>query len=314
MRDRRGRALYVGKAADLRRRVRSYFGPGGRHGRLIGRALEQLDSIDHEVCGSEFAALLRENDLIKAAQPAVQPARRRRGRALPQDQLRARWRPGSTWCRGCSPTARPTSARSAPSGWRARPSSACTPCTRSPPRTPRPATRPWPRSRSCSGATPPPSAGWALRIAQAVADGRLDFDPSEADGPAESVLGLLGALARVRRARRRAAVIVEPRRDGRAEAFFVAGGIVRSRADIAPDDWRDAARVGLDALRRAARRPAALAPDALDEVTIVEGRLLDGAATGSALRLPAGWRTAVALAWIEGAVARVCSTSAAPGG
>ena len=69
MRDRRGRALYVGKAADLRRRVRSYFGPGGRHGRLIGRALEQLDSIDHEVCGSEFAALLRENDLIKQLNP-----------------------------------------------------------------------------------------------------------------------------------------------------------------------------------------------------------------------------------------------------
>ena len=69
MRDREGDALYVGKAANLRRRVRSYFGPGGRHGRLIGRALEELESLDHETCGSEFAALLREDRLIKELRP-----------------------------------------------------------------------------------------------------------------------------------------------------------------------------------------------------------------------------------------------------
>ena len=65
-------------------------------------------------------------------------------------------------------------------------------------------------------------------------------------------------------------------------------------------------------VRRAARRPAALAPDALDEVTIVEGRLSDGGATGFALPLPEGWRTAEALSWIEGAVALACASRAAP--
>ena len=77
-------------------------------------------------------------------------------------------------------------------------------------------------------------------------------------------------------------------------------------------DWRDGARAGLDVVRRAGRRPAALAPDALDEVTIVEGRLLEGAATGFALPLPDGWRTAEVLAWIEGAVALACASRAAP--
>ena len=151
-----------------------------------------------------------------------------------------------------------------------------------------------------------------LRIAEAVADGRLEIDPAADDGPVPALLGALGALARVRRAARRAAVIVEPGRDaGTAEAFFAAGGIVRSRALLSRDDWRDAARVGLDAVRRARRRPAALAPDALDEVTIVEARLLDGAGAGSALRLPEGWRTAEVLSWIECAVALVCTAPAA---
>ena len=313
MRDRRRRALYVGKAADLRRRVRSYFGPGGRHGRLIGRALEQLDSIDHEVCGSDFAALLRENDLIKQLNPPCN----RRGAGAGGRFVKISWGEmaprlyvvSRVLADGASyfgPIRSERLAREAVERLHAMyPLAAQDPEARD---------EALAEVEKLLGGDAAAIGRLGPRIAQAVVDGRLDFDPSEADGPAESVLGLLGALARVRRAQRRAAVIVEPRRDGGAEAFFVAGGIVRSRADIAPHDWRDAARVGLDALRRAARRPAALAPDALDEVTIVEGRLLDGAATGSALRLPEGWRTAVALAWIEGAVARVCSTSAAPGG
>lgn len=69
MRDRDGEVLYVGKASDLRRRVRSYFGPGGRHGRLIGRALERLERLDHEVCDTELDALLRESTLLLTLRP-----------------------------------------------------------------------------------------------------------------------------------------------------------------------------------------------------------------------------------------------------
>ncbi|HEX2507199.1 MAG TPA: hypothetical protein VHK23_02670, partial [Miltoncostaeaceae bacterium] len=83
--------------------------------------------------------------------------------------------------------------------------------------------------------------------------------------------------------------------------------------ELTAEDWRDGARAGLDVVRRAGRRPAALAPDALDEVTIVEGRVLDGAATGFALPLQEGWRTAEALSWVEGAVALACASRASSG-
>lgn len=69
MRDREGAVLYVGKARNLRRRVRSYFGPQGKHGRLIARALEGVAKIDYEETGSELAALLREVALLRELKP-----------------------------------------------------------------------------------------------------------------------------------------------------------------------------------------------------------------------------------------------------
>ncbi len=113
MRDREGNALYVGKAANLRRRVRSYFGPGGRHGRLIGRALEQLDSIDHETCGSEFAALLRENALIKEPAPALQQAGDGRAGATTSSSAARPAGRASSSSRASARTGPPTSARCA---------------------------------------------------------------------------------------------------------------------------------------------------------------------------------------------------------
>jgi DNA polymerase-3 subunit epsilon len=69
MRDREGTALYVGKARNIRRRVRSYFGPQGRHSRLVARALEGVARIDHEETGSELGALLRETALLRELHP-----------------------------------------------------------------------------------------------------------------------------------------------------------------------------------------------------------------------------------------------------
>ncbi len=71
MKDRKGRVIYVGKAKDLRARVKQYFRPGGDEREfvatgLLGRLLADVDTI---VVFNEKEALLLENNLIKQHQP-----------------------------------------------------------------------------------------------------------------------------------------------------------------------------------------------------------------------------------------------------
>lgn len=64
-----GAALYVGKAADLRARVRSYLRPGG-DGRLQLRFLErEAADLEFVATATEQDALLLENTVIKQRQP-----------------------------------------------------------------------------------------------------------------------------------------------------------------------------------------------------------------------------------------------------
>ena len=62
MRDAGGRVLYVGKANDLRRRVRSYF--AGDERRKVGQLLRETHAIDHIVCSGELEAGVVEVRLI----------------------------------------------------------------------------------------------------------------------------------------------------------------------------------------------------------------------------------------------------------
>lgn len=103
-------------------------------------------------------------------------------------------------------------------------------------------------------------------------------------------------------------MIVEPSGpDGAAEVFFVAGGVVRHRAVVDAAAWSVPVRDGLARLRRHARPPVALlAADALDEASLVEERLRDGA---DALTLRPGWRTARALEHVGDAVDRIAATA-----
>lgn len=69
MKGRDGHVLYVGKAKNLRQRVKQYFVPG-RDGRLMVPLLvAKIESIDTIVVFSEKEALLLENNLIKQHKP-----------------------------------------------------------------------------------------------------------------------------------------------------------------------------------------------------------------------------------------------------
>jgi len=66
-RDRSGRVLYVGKATNLRARVRSYFSTDDR--RKVGALLRSTERIDHKVCGSTLEAEVLETRLIRDLLP-----------------------------------------------------------------------------------------------------------------------------------------------------------------------------------------------------------------------------------------------------
>ena len=73
MKDTEGRALYVGKAKDLRSRVASYFQPSAdllaTRGPDICRMVEKVVAIDYIECDTEVDAILKEARLIKDIQP-----------------------------------------------------------------------------------------------------------------------------------------------------------------------------------------------------------------------------------------------------
>ena len=66
-RDRGGRVLYVGKATNLRARVRSYFSTEDR--RKVPQLLRETVRIEHRVCRGPFEAAVRELRLIQRLEP-----------------------------------------------------------------------------------------------------------------------------------------------------------------------------------------------------------------------------------------------------
>jgi len=72
----RERVLYVGKAADLRSRVRSYFGGDDR--RRIDGLLREVESIEHILCATDLEASDVEARLIRAHSPPYNRAQRGR--------------------------------------------------------------------------------------------------------------------------------------------------------------------------------------------------------------------------------------------
>ncbi len=71
MRDREQRVIYVGKAANLRARVGSYFANGVVDEAKLQQIRERVARLHYEVHDTELEALLREQALIKRLRPSI---------------------------------------------------------------------------------------------------------------------------------------------------------------------------------------------------------------------------------------------------
>jgi len=69
MRDADGQVIYVGKAVNLRNRVRSYFRSSGQRSPKVAQLAAKVHDIDYIVTGSELEALVLECNLIKEHRP-----------------------------------------------------------------------------------------------------------------------------------------------------------------------------------------------------------------------------------------------------
>jgi DNA polymerase-3 subunit epsilon len=69
-RDSEGEVLYVGKADQLRDRVRSYFLASSEHPRKVRQAVRRLQKVDWEETGSPLEAVVREQELILEHRPS----------------------------------------------------------------------------------------------------------------------------------------------------------------------------------------------------------------------------------------------------
>ncbi len=96
-RDARGQVLYVGRARDLRARLRSYFS-GERQRPAVEAALGALAHVEWQRCGSELEAALDELRLLRELRP---PANARGTRPDRHVYLRRR---GARWVCGPEPT------------------------------------------------------------------------------------------------------------------------------------------------------------------------------------------------------------------
>ncbi|MEH7546102.1 GIY-YIG nuclease family protein [Neobacillus vireti] len=69
MKDSHGHIIYVGKAKNLKRRVKSYFQQSKAHPQKIKKMVANLDDFDYVLTDTEFEAFLLECKLIKELKP-----------------------------------------------------------------------------------------------------------------------------------------------------------------------------------------------------------------------------------------------------
>ncbi len=295
MRDADGGVVYVGNAMNLRRRVRGYFSPAGRHGRMIVRALEALDRVDHEVTGSGFEALLREHVLLTEMAPPCNRrgvgSRSRRYLCLTADQDVARIRAVSRASRAggehFGPLRSERTARLAAEALQML--LPLLPGGAAPDHPPDPddAREATLACRRLLG----DDAGTAASEMAALVTRAGDSGVLGADGAGqrmEALLEVIAELAALERAREVRCLLVERGCEpGTAVGFVVSGGRLAGTCAVRPGGAAAAAQEAIGILN--ASSPDSIPPpEALDEMSIVLRRVRERQGHPALIPLPAG--------------------------
>lgn len=334
MRDGAGDVLFVGRATNLRRKVRGYFGSGTRHGRRIGRALEGLEAVDHEVCGSSFEAEWREARLVREHQPPCNGQAAGGAHYLklttnePYPRLLAVAEPSSDGhlCVGPLRSAR-VARRALGMLHRLYPLRSCRWVCR--PGSSAPHADPWCLG-PCSGA----SAGYphvaseverlltadlvaatallAPRLEWAARAGRISPQGDDAAGVA-ALISALASLSRVRRALSGSCVLLEASHvPGHVTAFFVAAGQVVHRDHLSPSTWHPQAVAGFAQIALAETSASGVvAPGALPEVLVTTDRIAQRRSTPAHVEVHADAGLSAALADVSAGIAWVLENECA---
>lgn len=241
--------LYVGRARDLRSRLRSYF-RSERQRPAVEAALLALERVEWRVLGSELEAALEEARLIRELRPpgnarALRPDRcvylRRRGEAVvvssqpgPLGPIRSRRR-AELAAQALAGASEPELALLASGG-------------------------PLPRLES--------------KLAELSECLRYE-DAARLRDRIRALESVVADLARLQRLRKAGCCLVVPaQKEGFARAFFLAGGRIAAVRSLPPGAGAVLeVRAGLAAAREAAAGPPALDPIAAEELLLVDGFL-----------------------------------------
>jgi DNA polymerase III epsilon subunit family exonuclease len=244
-RDRTGQVLYVGRARDLRARLRSYF-RSERQRPAVEAALLALDRVDWTVCGSELEAAVEETRLIRELRPPANARVLRPDRCV---YLRRR---------GDGVVVTSQVGELGPIRSRRRAELA---------------------ARALAGASerelalltsggPLPRLRVKLRD---LAECLRYEDAARLRDRIRALEAVIADLARLERLRATACCLLAPAvEDGFAEAFFVAAGRIAAVRTLPPGAGAALeVRAGLAAAREAQAGPAALDPVSADELMLV---------------------------------------------
>lgn len=89
MKNAKGKVIYVGKAANLRKRVQNYFRQPTPEDLKLQRQQAELKTLHYEIHDTELEALLREQALIRRFKPALNRQRRIHTEAATQPQKKS---------------------------------------------------------------------------------------------------------------------------------------------------------------------------------------------------------------------------------